>query len=818
MKLILPLFILLFAAPFFLAQDYFPLSLVSTNHFTKTISVSIKEIYSIKIDSVANNGTETRYYNYRQIDPAEMNWQEHNLMSSTYTDLEGRLYSTRSSWLSNEGLNKTNSQDILFLNSMEGGTDIELRYQAPVDSQWIFYTRSNFRVWALVDTIVEMDVLGTMDSVKIIRLNTTNLSNAPVNHAFNNKEIWISKTNGFIKCYQFVHFPDVNEEITLVGKDLTGIHPLTNDDLPYRYPGDLLIYAKNGVDQSEEGTVTSLNYAYQLISDLNINGAYRNYTSQCLNHELGLNYYQPDYQQSCLTGSDFFALSGQCFINPYDEDWRTCVHVNYLSDGVPMIRALSFNPSNEQFLYPETYINGRDSRYGTTHGLELRIEYFQNTLEELPFSITEIVWTPYYYASDSVTGFGTYISPFQVQDVQTDSINMCTGLVSLDYTQANWADSLSWSFSDGFTSDSAHIEHAFLSAGSHPYSLELHTVFGDTILHSSVTVGDYPEYDQEISYSKHYISCYEFGLENATVESDSSFWILADESVVPGNSCTHVGTETGNDTLYLANYYGFCSDTLRCILHIDAMAAPVAPEFPLTETFIDLTYFKLNNNYVYSNIPAIPIDPGAFVDSLMRGCYQFTFQQGQQVNVKAAAQYLLEEWSEYYERDYSLWIDYNNDGSFTSDEIIFYHEADLALDWIYNVPTINVNENFTVSYDAVVNTPLRMRVVPDSLRQGQVGIDFAMIVTEAPTTGLVSLSQEQIYFAPNPTSDFVQLKLDSGQTGHIEMTDQSGKMIWEKANCYSGEMIDLSGLASGIYLLHYELNDGNTGVFKVCKE
>ena len=127
-------------------------------------------------------------------------------------------------------------------------------------------------LWATVDTIIEMDVLGTPDSVKIIRLNATNLSNVPVTHALNNKEIWLSKTNGFIKCYHFCHFPTVTTEINLVGMDLTGIHPLLNDDIPKLYEGDELIYRKHRTHTDEWGTENTISYAFQRVEDVSING------------------------------------------------------------------------------------------------------------------------------------------------------------------------------------------------------------------------------------------------------------------------------------------------------------------------------------------------------------------------------------------------------------------------------------------------------------------------------------------------------------------------------------------------------------------
>ncbi len=67
--------------------------------------------------------------------------------------------------------------------------------------------------------------------------------------------------------------------------------------------------------------------------------------------------------------------------------------------------------------------------------------------------------------------------------------------------------------------------------------------------------------------------------------------------------------------------------------------------------------------------------------------------------------------------------------------------------------------------------------------------------------------EKQIGLYPNPASTFI--KLDGFEKGKIRIYNASGVLQWESKNQYDNNSIDISQLASGLYIIKIETPDGN---------
>lgn len=75
---------------------------------------------------------------------------------------------------------------------------------------------------------------------------------------------------------------------------------------------------------------------------------------------------------------------------------------------------------------------------------------------------------------------------------------------------------------------------------------------------------------------------------------------------------------------------------------------------------------------------------------------------------------------------------------------------------------------------------------------------------KGPSTGVGSVSEENLAFSPNPTKDFIIINVDADKQTHLAIYDLSGKLVLNRT--VSGKsQIDLNGIANGVYLIR--LND-----------
>jgi hypothetical protein len=86
------------------------------------------------------------------------------------------------------------------------------------------------------------------------------------------------------------------------------------------------------------------------------------------------------------------------------------------------------------------------------------------------------------------------------------------------------------------------------------------------------------------------------------------------------------------------------------------------------------------------------------------------------------------------------------------------------------------------------------------------------------------LNETQFNLYPNPTKGKLSLKSSfvSNQAVRIVLTDISGKVLFEQEHVFSGEEasfdFDISGLASGSYIMRLSLNNERSNSIKIIKD
>jgi hypothetical protein len=90
------------------------------------------------------------------------------------------------------------------------------------------------------------------------------------------------------------------------------------------------------------------------------------------------------------------------------------------------------------------------------------------------------------------------------------------------------------------------------------------------------------------------------------------------------------------------------------------------------------------------------------------------------------------------------------------------------------------------------------------------------------TVNVWPVSSEQILnehfkIYPNPTQDYLVIKLEKGEIQHLKITDMSGRVILQQSKVINNQ-IDISHLVSGTYILKVEDEKGSIGSFQILKQ
>ncbi len=154
-----------------------------------------------------------------------------------------------------------------------------------------------------------------------------------------------------------------------------------------------------------------------------------------------------------------------------------------------------------------------------------------------------------------------------------------------------------------------------------------------------------------------------------------------------------------------------------------------------------------------------------------------------------------------------VWIDYNNNGSFESSELVASGN-DIAVDASGNGL---LNVNFTAPASTVLNTPLRMRVLADAadpatitpcgqLAYGQVEDYTVKFVTSLGTNDLKADTNDLVIY-PNPVAsgDQVFIKAKNAKNLKVSVSDMSGRLVASPS---------LTEEHTGIYRINQTLEKG----------
>ncbi|MBB4807678.1 hypothetical protein HNP38_002984 [Chryseobacterium defluvii] len=173
--------------------------------------------------------------------------------------------------------------------------------------------------------------------------------------------------------------------------------------------------------------------------------------------------------------------------------------------------------------------------------------------------------------------------------------------------------------------------------------------------------------------------------------------------------------------------------------------------------------------------------PAYYVDYTLKACSmnvhtQLLVNQSQNIQIKI------------FDNDQSIraWIDYNNNGSFDASELIASGNS-VVTDPVTGYATLSAN--FTPPATAVLNTPLRMRVLADyvdpatitpcgQLNYGQVE-DYAVTIVTALGTNDVNVDNDDMVIYPNPVTsgDKVFIKAKNGKNLKVTISDMSGRLV-----------------------------------------
>lgn len=158
-----------------------------------------------------------------------------------------------------------------------------------------------------------------------------------------------------------------------------------------------------------------------------------------------------------------------------------------------------------------------------------------------------------------------------------------------------------------------------------------------------------------------------------------------------------------------------------------------------------------------------------------------------------------------YKEGVRAWIDFNEDGNFDNQEIIFSSSP--------NMEEV-VSGEFSVPNEVVVGRNLRMRValLYNVLPTNPCGIypygeveDYAVNIFKNLSVSEASINEDSVQIYPNPASDKIQIQ--KIKTGEFIIYDFSGQKI--KEGKINQNTISVMDLEKGIYILEIKTKDKN---------
>lgn len=162
----------------------------------------------------------------------------------------------------------------------------------------------------------------------------------------------------------------------------------------------------------------------------------------------------------------------------------------------------------------------------------------------------------------------------------------------------------------------------------------------------------------------------------------------------------------------------------------------------------------------------------------------------------------------------TIWVDFNQNEVFDASENLYYDYANVSANYTYNFNLTIPNNVPTGSY--------RMRVIgawgSDGITVGPNGYgpcgsyqygnfqDFTVnVIGSVGIPDIKDNASPLVQVSPNPaaTSLTVTMKSYKGNDTNIQITDVAGKIVSTLSVTKETEVMDISALSKGIYILHY---------------
>jgi hypothetical protein len=153
-----------------------------------------KEIISIRIDSVANAGDSTLYYNFKHIYPTE-----------------NGCWMLKGAWIGDTVIQYPDGKFQFHVSMLDYSYSMkyfDIRSRASLNETWVFsrYAYQNHYLEATISGINYQSFLGVSDSVKIISLTLKDSLGNILSNPINNQVILLSKHFGMIRLPMFDQF------------------------------------------------------------------------------------------------------------------------------------------------------------------------------------------------------------------------------------------------------------------------------------------------------------------------------------------------------------------------------------------------------------------------------------------------------------------------------------------------------------------------------------------------------------------------------------------------------------------------------------
>ncbi len=241
-------------------------------------------------------------------------------------------------------------------------------------------------------------------------------------------------------------------------------------------------------------------------------------------------------------------------------------------------------------------------------------------------------------------------------------------------------------------------------------------------------------------------------------------------------------------------------------LKIESYLNYISPQYPKPES----TYYR---DYTESSCSSVPYEP-------------ITLTRGESYNII----------SEHYYNDQNtkIWIDYNNDGELTEDEV-FFSTLELTSSNSQNTTLVKYYDanSLAVPSHAVVNTPIRMRVINeykdgnefyacDNLPRGR-ALDFTVIINPA-----LSISDYneigKLNISPNPFDNYLDIESEKAFKGALKIINVLGQEVYAQEGLQiqgGGKLqirLDELPLATSLYHLMLINEDGQVVHKKIMKK